>query len=186
MERFETINISDYLNHRMIAPPGDFSPGAPCQHVAKDMFDPKTLPPSSALINVDDVPHVFPDKLNFKYDNISCEGQTIDIPTGAYRSIHILGLSHLGDHTEEAVLFFKGNVKKTVKISFIDWCYGMRWEYEKRWISFKPAIIGNDTFARSCSIYQCNIRFDFKGLLYGMRVPNNPCLHFFSITLKRL
>lgn len=186
MDKYVKTELGHYFNYKLIGNAHSCKENCDLPNLGSNLFDPDTLPDSNAEIIIDDIPYAFPDKSPNKYDSISCEGQMVGMPKATYKAIHLLGLSQMGDFDEKASLIFDGHHFEEISISFIDWCFNMRWEYEKKSINFKTAISGKDAYSRICNIYQNNISIHTKQkLLTSVQLPYNPSMYLFAITLER-
>jgi hypothetical protein len=59
---------------------------------------------------------IFPDKSS-KNDNITCDGQEIEIPNNRYDSIMFLGLAEYGDFSEEVTIYHKDNYIEKIVVT---------------------------------------------------------------------
>jgi len=157
-------------------------------NIWSNTFPAEQLPEPGSLVEVGGVPFVFPAEpgSNGDADNIRCAGQFVPIPPGRYDWIYVLATAER--RTEDCVLvhFAGGAVdKESLRISDF-------------WPDSEPHF--GETLAYQCSrlhyrnhsqrnmpptIWRQRIAVVRAVELVGMRLPDNPAIHIFAVTLIR-
>lgn len=134
------------------------------------------------------VPFVFPkknDSYNLVYDNISCEGQIINLNQKSYKSIYFIGLCEWGDMRGEVTLNFINGISINSDIFFYDW-YRIKEEFFMHDIKDLNCSILKvlKTTKGKKSLYIYNYHFcDMDNIFESIQLPFIPNMHIFSITL---
>ncbi len=192
MSIFYKLHLENHFNHKVI---GD-------ENVIKNtfllsnigiggcFFCPEMLPNDLEEIIIDNIPYTFPDKSPEKYDNITCEEQTIITPEEKFSAINILGLCEWGDFTEKLKLKFKSNYCEEAEVFFYDWWGGLGWftfDYNKTNKNCKIALKAPISNSSTCGIYYYEYSIkSFNEDLCAIELPYNPNMHIFAITLERI
>lgn len=190
MSSYVKINLLEYFNHRIIDDNiiNNSENKLDNVSISGQFFKPDLLPNSLEEVCVDKIPYMFPDKSPGKYDNIVCEEQLIYVPKGYYKGINILGLSEWGDNKDSIRVIFSNNNSEEVDIFFLDWGKaGSNWDYDselnkKSILAFKSEI----TSSWMCAIYynKCRIENSSK-VMTSIKLPYNPNIHIFAVTLEK-
>jgi hypothetical protein len=130
------------------------------------------------------VPFTFPRYADGLMNNVACGGQVIHVEPGAYRSLHVLGASEDGNQKSGLTLLVDGGREKEVAFRLTDWCqyptFGevpvLRWGHRVNQ--------GGNRDETPCAMFAQTIDLPPQALLRGVRLPNNPRIHVFALTLQ--
>ena len=127
---------------------------------------------------------LFDESLN---DNVSCEGQRIDIPLGKYGAIAILGCSEWGNFTGKLTLNYDDNQTETIMLKFSDW-YGSNGEpYYGEDIAWTGESIDCKGEINRNRIYASNYRImNNNSQIKSILLPQCPNMHIFAISLLEI
>ena len=126
----------------------------------------------------------FPDYSDGKKNNVACAGQKIDLGPASYRVIYILGASEKDSQVSTLTLLTRAG-EKTVPFRLTDWCqpvkFGelpvLKWDHR---IDFR-----GKREETACAMFVQTIRLDAPTRLEGLRLPQNPRVHIFALTLEK-
>jgi amino acid adenylation domain-containing protein len=129
----------------------------------------------------------FPSPVDHQNDNLVCSGQTIPVPAGNYCNIMFLGNSEWGKLSGEMGLHYADGKTEEIIIEFSDWNLAptggevVAWQgtaVEKRENGDQVCNFAPRIFAKMYSLKT-------DGVLESLRLPNNPCIHLFAISLGK-
>jgi len=177
------VNLSKYFNNKGFAQKdqnefiADFS-GAGEYFILDDYLS------RDHNIMVGDMNFELPD-FNY-YDNISCLGQTIDVPKDNYNNIMILACTTWASFTEELTIHFLNEEIKNIKIEFTEWVSPPVF---KEAIAWQGTGIRKNMNNNSCnvgvSIFAKSYLLDSGLAIDRIILPNCPNIHIFSITFSK-
>lgn len=118
-------------------------------------------------------------------DNISCAAQSIRIPAGHYSALALVGCSECGSYSDQIELVYEDRSASFLPIAFTDWymvpLYGEKIVWSGRAASRKNGKIQiNESQVR---VFTQKYALDTTRKIVGMRLPDCPNLHIFSMTL---
>lgn len=181
MDKFLIISLEDYYNADAISYDTNRSDGA----FGLTSYPAELLPESNEIVHVNHVPFKFPSKEDTDLNNIECNKQEIRIAKDFYESMHFMAACDNGSFEETIELVYVDEIVKA-KLCISDW------------IEYAP-LFGEVT-AFTCNhlhasdrdltdlvsrIWVQSIKIDSGKQLHGIKLPDNPCLHLFAITLQR-
>jgi alpha-mannosidase len=116
-------------------------------------------------------------------DNISCQGQRIELPNGDYRWLVMLAAAECGDRKATMQLIYESaSSKVTVKVS--DWCTGASFgELAAITSNFRHGPERRQSI--SCQIYLKAVPLDPQRRLTAIVLPEERHIHIFSLTVVR-
>jgi hypothetical protein len=130
------------------------------------------------------VTFAFPRYADGLMNNVACKGQTIHVEPAAYRSLHVLGASEADSQESGLTLLTGDGREEEVAFRLTDWCkdpaYGevpvLRWGHRIN--------AGGKRDETPCAMFVQTIELPPHALLRGIRLPRNPRIHVFALTLK--
>ena len=155
------------------------------------------LPASNQLVNLCGTPILFPDKQDDAFNNIILESQQIIVPVGNYCTLAIIGASDSGRYVgggyeEPLILSYWENTKEKVKLRLKDWIC-----IEEQRIGGKEALrcpymhcpegrcaVSERGYETYPTLWYEEISVDDSKTLDHIKLPDNPCMHIFAMTLE--
>ncbi|WP_028595944.1 hypothetical protein [Paenibacillus assamensis] len=142
--------------------------------------------PNEHEITVNGIPFIFPTKEN-KFNNIELENQSIIVPDDSYSTIYILGSSENGSYKEYMELRQNNDLKSRNIFALTDWIsnYPMFMEqvaFECGYVHTKDSSI----HSLKPKIWIQTLHLDPATEFNTIRLPDNPCIHIFSLTLQKV
>ena len=134
---------------------------------------------------VEGLTFLFPDHSDGKMNNVACEQQELRFKPGTYRAIHFLGASETTDQEDTLTLLTGRSGEQQVPFKLTDWClaikYGeipvLEWDYR--------IVESGDREPTPCKIFVQTITLEPGTTLRGLRLPQNPQMHIFGLTLQK-
>lgn len=178
---YDCIDITSFYNNKMIF--SGYDEATSCTLV--DYFV------NNCFEGIDSgkIPFLFPvgtETNHLQYDNMSCEGQIINLNNRLCKSIHCVGFCEWGDMRGELTLSCQNGTVRHSDIFFYDW-------YRKSEDSFLYDVKDENCFILNISktmkgkkalyLYTIHLGFDNERL-NTIQVPYIPNMHIFSITLE--
>jgi len=132
---------------------------------------------------------LFPTKEPKKYNNIACQGQLIPLGLKA-RQLHLLVTATDGNHQAQVGLeYADGNAQADLKVT--DWCAKAAFGETAAVVCPSRIAIGiggeqvRGKEAKETHIWAVAVPLDAKRELKAIRLPANPKIHVFAITLAK-
>jgi len=152
------------------------------------VFPTENLPATGSKFSFDNVQFLFPSKERGDFNNVSCNGQRIEVPPGRYKALHVVGTSENGSFRDTLALAYKEG-PADAELALRDWCQkpgeGDRVAFEAAcrytWSSEKRAMVREEIQPR---IWLQRIAFDPKKTLEAIALPYNRRMHVFAATLE--
>lgn len=187
MNSYYCIDLNNYFNFKQI---GKDIPDTLFSIYDKNskeyLYDPSTLPGPLEIIKIENVPFTFPDTAVDKYDRIMCEEQLIRFPPAEYISLMALGTTDTVEFSEKAELYCGDKLVEQIELFFYsDWTGRFGWGYDYPNENCRPALFPKLNIGGAASIYyyKTDITCNRKDI-DGIRLPMNPNMHIYSITLE--
>jgi hypothetical protein len=191
MSSYYKVNLEAFFNHKIIADNKN-EISDEISNFGLDfescLYLPSSLPDSNSIIDIGDIPFLFPDKSKYKYDNVSCEEQIIMTPNRSFSKVILLCLSEWGQF--DGVLDRLEVLCTNKQILFVDLffptysvgLYKMKYNIcNDYFIALKPL----DSTNTPRYIYMCSA--DIKNSdneFFSIKLPYNPNIHIFAMTLQ--
>lgn len=178
--KYDCIDLTDLYNSKMI-----FSEHDDAAKALEDCFINSCFNNS----NGGEIPFLFPtgtDGNYLQYDNISCEGQIIDVNNRLCKSIYCVGFCEWGDMCGEVALNYQNGTVRHSNLFFYDWYRTSRdfFLYDVKDENCSIFSI-SETMKGRKALYLYTISLDFgNGSLNTIQLPYIPNMHIFSITLE--
>ena len=182
MKKFETLDLSAIMNHKLVydVPPTDEKEaGLDNIYILKE---------DNRLKEIEQI-----DGIDFAFrfgacDNVVCEGQTLGIGKRVDK-LHIIGFSYWGDIHEYVRILDEKNREKQVQISLADWAHPSDEDTFTREF-FKGEKITTvkivKSSGRACHLvyfHHCIAETGMKEPIRKLIFPDNMFTHIFAITL---
>lgn len=176
------IDISQHCNNRGIQPPGTV--GEYGFNIWGNTFPAEELPAPGTESEVAGVPFAFPARVVVGGDNVRCRGQVVEVPPGDYDWIYLLGAAER--RTEDHIgLLYADGAERAEHLRMSDF-----WpETDARFgepLAFRTLALRypRHTHApHAPSIWQQRSPVSVPGRLRALRLPDNPAMHVFALTL---
>lgn len=139
--------------------------------------------PGKMVVEYEDIQFQFPD-ITSTFDNISCEGQIINIKKGIYNKLYILGCCENGSFFDYVELYNENKFVGKVKIELSSWLNYTLCSDEKILFSFSTYDRSSKLFKESKqNLYVYMQTINFSGYIDAIKMPNCENMHIFAITL---
>jgi hypothetical protein len=130
------------------------------------------------------VTFTFPPYLDGSMNNVACDGQVIHLEPAAYRALYVLGASEDDSQESGLTLLVGDGREKKVAFPLTGWSqdptYGevlaLRWGHRIN--------SGGNRDQTPCAMFAQTIELPPGDLLRGLRLPRNPRMHVFALTLQ--
>ncbi len=120
-------------------------------------------------------------------DNISWDGQRIDVPSIHARGLMLLGCGEWGDFSESMVLEYSDGATGEVPVDFTNWFFEPKYGEVVAWKG--RAAIKKEEGAEVLDYYRRMFAKTYwlkkEGVITGIRLPRNKNMHVFAISLSR-
>lgn len=187
---FVTLDLAAHFNNDGISSDADRTDGDFTG--AGNTYPEEDLPPSNSVVVCEGVPFRFPDKGDGLNNNVSLEGQRIPVPEGRYDTLYFLGASG-GYSMEDTIRFaFANDFTELATFGLSSWrlChslkYGERVAIQCSGYHFPSQHVYTDRIDVDYGIWMQRILICNDGVLESIEFPDNPDLHVFSMTLRRM
>jgi len=152
------------------------------------VFPAENLPATGSKFSFDGTHFLFPSKEKGDFNNVSCNGQRLEVPPGRYKALHVVGTSENGSFRDTLALTYKEG-PADAELALKDWCQkpeaGDRAAFEApcryTWSSEKRAMVREEIQPR---IWLRRIALDPKKTLEAVALPYNRRMHVFAATLE--
>ncbi|MCP2166895.1 hypothetical protein [Goodfellowiella coeruleoviolacea] len=176
------VDISALCDNRGIQPPG--TEGDYGFNIWSNTFPAEELPEPGSLVPVAGVPFEFPARPAPGGDNIRCRGQLVPVPPGDYDWLYLLGAAER--RTEDQVLLhYRDGTVRAEWLRMSDF-----WpQTEARFgepLAFRTSAMRYPRHthpAHAPSIWQQRVPVTVPGEITAVRLPDNPAMHVFALTL---
>ncbi|MDP6775732.1 MAG: hypothetical protein QGI83_03090 [Candidatus Latescibacteria bacterium] len=185
---FRVLDLGPYYNNDGISTDenradGDFT-GAGVTYPAED------LPPSYARVEYGGVAFRFPSKLDGLDNNVSLEAQAVPVYPGLYSALHVLGS---GEDSLEDIVHFVGEDGNTHEptLALSAWHRGNSLLYGElqaivcTGYHHSSGHIATSHLGVCYGIWMQSVRIRTSTRLVSIRLPDNPGMHIFAMTLAR-
>jgi len=152
------------------------------------VFPAENLPATGSKFSFDNVSFLFPSKERGDFNNVSCNGQRIEVPPGRYKALHVVGTSENGSFRDRLSLAYKEGPAEA-DLALKDWCQkpteGDRAAFEApcryTWSSEKRTMVREEVQPR---LWLQRIALDPQKTLEAIALPYNRRMHVFAATLE--
>lgn len=181
MKKYLSLNLRDYFNADAISYDNDRSDGA----FSLTTYPAEELPESNTIITFNQIPIKFPSKEAGDLNNIECDRQVISIPKNYYQSMYILAACDNGSFEETIELLYENRIVPA-NLSVSDWIASSPLFGEMTVLTCDHVHSPNrDILNLVVKIYLQSVKVDPQTPLIGVKLPDNPCVHLFAVTLER-
>lgn len=124
--------------------------------------------------------------LSGMYDNISCQGQTIELPTGRYRKASFLGCSINGNFRSSISVHYSDGFKQKIAIAFADFHPpSAEFEQEVAWVGVCSKDQNTNLPDFECELYVQHYELMSDKYAVSIKLPDCHNIHIFSIVLYK-
>jgi hypothetical protein len=185
MSIFSKINLNNLLNYKSVNFEFANITPEPYRVVYHDeIFKTECIPAINETYDFNGIPFVFPQPSNEGYDNVCSEEQYINIPTRSYSGIHIIGFCDGEGFTETFTLMAPDGTETMIDIFlYSSWKGIEHWSHERNPEICKDVFLATTITNSPRGIFCCSKSFD-KSYISSIKLPFNPNMHIFSITLE--
>lgn len=120
-------------------------------------------------------------------DNVSCNNQLLQIPSGIYRSIMILGCSIYWNFTETLTVYFTDDTSEEIRVEFKSWDSQPHGKDIIAWSGQGIMIQDGERqkIGRENSLFAMEYMVSDQKSIRSMRFPDNPFAFIFAVSLSR-
>ncbi len=134
------------------------------------------------LVELAGITWQFPPSLS-DANNISLQGQTLELDAGNYSRLHVLGSSEQGNYAAALTLHYADG-DEAVELALSDWCQLPRYG-ETIAIEFQQRRGATGAVERiNCRIYAQTVALDPDRTLTAITFPDRETMHVFALTLE--
>lgn len=146
-------------------------------------FMAEKAPAASEVFQLGEVPLLFPPSLS-EANNVALHGQRLQIPTGQYIAIWLLGASEQGNYQLPATLEYADGSVEQVDLGLSDWCQVARYG-EVAQLEFPQRRGAGGAVERiTCRMFLQRLAVDPDRELSVISLPDRETMHVFAITLE--
>ena len=191
------LNLSRYLNNDGISFETDVEDGN--FDGLGNTYPAEKLPASKRITNICGTPMLFPDKSDGAFNNIALEAQQIVVSSSSYSTLAVIGASDSGRYVDggyqDLIVFsYRENIEESAKLRLKDWvCIedqrpggyeALRCPYMH--CSTGRCALSERGYETYPTLWYEEIEIDESKTLERIHLPDNPCMHIFSMTLIEL
>ena len=159
-------------------------------------FPAEELPTFGEKVEFNSTPFLFPYKSDGAPDNIVLEGQQIAVPPAQYQALAVLGASDSARYAdgafEDHIYFCSRDKRQERRLRLKDWiCIAEQRAGGREALRCPFMNTPSGQISRSERGYETlptlwleEIALDARDYLYSIILPDNPCMHIFSMTLR--
>jgi len=152
------------------------------------VFPAEYLPATGSKFSFNGVHFLFPSKEPGDFNNVSCNGQRIEVPPGRYKALHIVGTSENGSFRDTLSLAYAEGPAEA-ELALRDWCQkpgpGERAAFEApcryTWSSQRRRMVRE---AIRPHLWLTRLPLDPKKTLEAIALPYQRRMHIFAATLE--
>lgn len=178
----EPVDISGHRDNTGISTATATSVGA--FNVWGNSFAAEYLPAGGSLVEVAGIPFCFP-PVGDGPDNVRCGGQFLELPTGRYDWVHVLGAAERRCEDTAELAFADGSVDaEALRLS--DFWAAPAWFGEVK--AFESPLMHYPHHVQrgvSAVMWAQRVPVTRRAELAGVRLPRNVAMHVFAVTLQR-
>lgn len=142
--------------------------------------------PDQTDVIIEDIPFLFPDA-QATFNNIELENQQLDIPADHYTAMFILGAADNGSYEEQMEYYFDDTLVDQTPLALTNWTDHMP-KYQEKVVYRCSGIYtqkGALLTSKQTTIWLQTLWFEHPIYMNTIVLPDNPCMHIFSMTLKK-
>ena len=186
--KLEALFDNDAIGDAQRRSDGNFDCPDHAADIPGSVFPAENLPATGSKFSFDNVSFLFPSKEKGDFNNVSCNGQRIEVPPGRYKALHVVGTSENGSFRDTLSLAYKEG-PADAELALKDWCQkpgeGDRAAFAAAcrytWSSEKRSMVREETAPH---IWLQRIALDPKKTLESLALPYNRRMHVFAATLE--
>ncbi|MBM4036457.1 MAG: hypothetical protein FJ291_32375, partial [Planctomycetes bacterium] len=186
--RLEALFDNDAIADAQRRSDGNFDCPDHAADIPGSVFPAENLPATGSKFSFDGTHFLFPSKERGDFNNVSCNGQRVEVPPGRYKALHVVGTSENGTFRDTLALAYKEGPAEA-ELALRDWCQkpeaGDRVAFEApcryTYSSEKRTVVREEIQPR---IWLRKIALDPKKTLEAIALPYNRRMHVFAATLE--
>ncbi len=186
--KLEALFDNDAIADAKARSDGNFDCPDHAADIPGSVFPAENLPATGSKFAFDGVSYLFPSKEKGDFNNVSCNGQRVEVPPGRYKALHIVGTSENGSCRETLAIAYKEGPADS-ELALRDWCQkpgeGDRVAFEApcryTYSSEKRTVVREEIQPR---IWLQKIALDPKKTLESFALPYTRRMHVFAATLE--
>lgn len=142
--------------------------------------------PDQTSVMIEQIPFLFPDAQSV-VNNIELENQSLGVPHHRYTGMYVLGAADNGSYEEDIQYFSNHTLMSTVSLNLTNWTDEHSRYHEQ--VAFRCSGIctqkGSLLTSKPTTIWLQRLLFEHAIDIDTIVLPDNPCMHIFSITLQK-
>ncbi|HEX3048878.1 MAG TPA: amino acid adenylation domain-containing protein, partial [Bacillota bacterium] len=141
--------------------------------------------PSHDIWKIGAMEFKFPDLEHQVYDNVSCNGQRIQIENEGQQKLMILGCSEWGSFSDNLAIHYVDGRSEALQVKFSDWLYKPMFGEALAWEGKAVEKIGSSAQLRGGKVYLSAHQYDLqlRSKIDYIQLPDCPGMHIFAISL---
>lgn len=142
--------------------------------------------PKQTDVIIEEIPFLFPDAQS-TFNNLELENQQLDIPADYYTAMFILGAADNGSYQEDIEYYLNDTLVEQTSLALTNWTDHMP-KYQEQVVYRCSGIYtqkGALLTSKQTTIWLQTLSFEHPLHMNRIVLPDNPCMHIFSITLQK-
>ena len=173
------VDISAYCNNKGIGTTVDSNANFSGLKIPEYIIPDNILLNDSLVIN--NIKFKLPNTDGSNYDNISCDGKTINVPSLSCKEIYLLGCSETGNYTCEFIIYSTGGKPITINSGFTDWDDPPRFGETIAWTG--KCMYSSSELSKNVRLFAQTLFLPAVVNVESIILPDCPNMHIFSISL---
>ncbi|MFJ6798050.1 hypothetical protein [Streptomyces sp. NPDC091268] len=176
------VNLTAHFNNRGIQPPD--TPGDYGFNIWRNTFPAEELPEPGTLVELSGTAFAFPAPEAAGGDNIRCRGQLVALPAGRWDWIGLLGAAERRTEDEVELHYEDGTVRRAWLRMSDFWPQTAAYFGEP--LAFRPGAMRYPRHTHrhhAPAIHRQRIPVTVPAPLAAVRLPDNPAMHVFAMTV---
>ncbi|MFE2552032.1 hypothetical protein ACFXGI_26270 [Streptomyces sp. NPDC059355] len=176
------VNLSAHFNNRGIQPPD--TPGDYGFNIWRNTFPAEELPEPGSLVDLVGAVFEFPARKSAAGDNVRCRGQLVELPGGSWDWIGLVGAAERRTEDEVELHYADGTVRREWLRMSDFWPQTGAYFGEPRAFATGSMRYPRHTHLHHApSIWQQRVPVRVPAPLAAVRLPDNPAMHVFAMTV---
>ena len=135
-------------------------------------------------IELGGVPFLFP-PIEADANNVAFHGQRLEVPSGRYDELHLLGVSEQGNYQDTLRLVYEDGSVDAITLGLSDWCQVPRYGEAIAFEFAQRRGAGGAIERITCRILQQRLPVRADARLVRVDLPDRETMHLFALTLRR-
>ncbi|MFI5672120.1 hypothetical protein [Streptomyces sp. NPDC051704] len=177
------VNLSAHFNNRGIQPPDD-TPGDYGFNIWRNTFPAEELPEPGSLVDLVGAVFEFPARRSAAGDNVRCRGQLVELPGGSWDWIGLVGAAERRTEDEVELHYADGTVRREwLRMSDFWPQTGAYFGEPRAFVTGSMRYPRHTHLHHAPSIWQQRVPVRVPAPLAAVRLPDNPAMHVFAMTV---